>query len=507
MDEKLPRACVIGAGTSGLICAKVFKQHGIPVDVIEKGSGIGGIWRFKNDNGMSTCYRSLHINTSKRMMVLSDFPFKDSVAEYPTHEEILDYYEEYTDHFGIRDLIEFRTEVKHVARTDEGTWKVTLAPADKEPTEVREYDFLAVANGHHWDPRYPQFPGKFDGIEFHAHHYVDCEDPHDLRDKRVVVVGMGNSAMDIACELGHRGQGAGKVFLSQRSGVWIVPKILGNTPQDEFVRHPMEEPDAWERFRRKYIPMEWRRKVSNKITETIINMAMGKPSRVGLKNPREPISMRHPTVSSEIHNRLVHGDVIPKGNIAELMGNQVKFEDGSVEEVDAIIYATGYNITFPFFDKDFLSAPNNSIPLWQRIFDPRHENLAFIALVQPLCSMMPIAELQSNFVASYLTGECALPSREKMESEMREYDEMMKRRFTNSPSHTIQIDCPEYSFFLREAWDKGKRRAKALGNPIPVPRRAGDKPKKIRQSGSGGAKKSAKRSKRAAEPAQASAGK
>lgn len=208
----------------------------------------------------------------------------------------------------------------------------------------------------------------------------------------------------------------------------------------------------------------------------------------------------------EILDRLVHGDVIPKGNIAELMGKKVKFEDGSVEEVDAIIYATGYNITFPFFDKDFLNAPNNSIPLWQRIF-ARYENLAFIALVQPLCSMMPIAELQSNFVASYLTGECALPSREKMEAEMREYDQMMKKRFTNSPSHTIQIDCPEYSFFLREVWDKGKRRARAMGNRVPVPRRAGDKPKKIRQSGGGGAKNSAKRSKRAAKPAQASVGK
>lgn len=503
MSKELPRACIIGAGTSGLICAKVFKEHGIPYDCFEKGSGLGGIWRFKNDNGMSTCYRSLHINTSKRMMVLSDFPFKDSVAEYPTHEEILDYFEEYTDHFGIRDSIEFKTEVKHVSRTDEGTWRVEISKPDKPAHEVRYYDFVAVVNGHHWDPRLPKFPGKFNGIEMHAHHYVDSEDPHDLRDKRVVIVGMGNSAMDIACELAHRGQGAGKVFLAQRSGVWIVPKILGNTPQDEFVRHPMVEPTPWEKFRRKYIPVELRRKIGGTITEAVINMAMGKPSRVGLKDPKEPLSMRHPTISSEIHNRLVHGDVTPKGNIAELMGKQVKFEDGSVEDVDAIIYATGYNITFPFFDKDFLSAPNNSIPLWQRIFDPRYPDLAFVALVQPLCSMMPIAELQSNFIASYLTGETALPAPAQMESEMRRYDEMMKKRFTNSPSHTIQIDCPEYSFFLREAWEKGKARARAAGSPIPIKRRASEKPEKIK-SASSGAKKSAKKSaKKPAKPAQA----
>ena len=479
MDERLPRACIIGAGTSGVICAKVFKQHGIPFDVIEKSSGVGGIWRFKNDNGMSTCYRSLHINTSKRMMVLSDFPFKDSVAEYPTHEEILDYFEEYVDHFGVREHIEFRTEVRKVSRNDDGTWKVDLARVDTpEKVESRNYDFVAVVNGHHWDARIPSFPGKFDGIQMHAHHYVDAGDPHDLRDKNVVVVGMGNSAMDIACELGHRGQGAGRVFLAQRSGVWIVPKILGNTPQDEFIRHPMEEPTAWERFRRTYIPRRWRQKFSNFIGEAIVGFSMGKPSRVGLKDPKEPMNMRHPTISSEIHNRLIHGDITPKGNIAELMGEKVKFEDGSIEKVDAIIYATGYNITFPFFEKDFISAPNNSIPLWQRIFDPRFENLAFIALVQPLCSMMPIAEIQSHFVAEYLVGRNALPSPAQMEREMHDYDNFMKGRFTNSPSHTIQIDCAEYTYFLREAWEKGKKRALRTGSKVPVTARVADKPAK-----------------------------
>ena len=459
----------MGAGTSGVICAKVLKDHGVPVDVYEKGSGIGGIWRFKNDNGVSTCYRSLHINTSKRLMELSDFKFRDHIAEYPTHWEILEEFERFVDEFGIRPHIRFNTEVKHCERLDDGTWKVSVEGPDGPYTE--HYDFLCVANGHHWDPRYPDFPGEFNGVTFHAHHYVDVHDPHDLEDKRVVVVGMGNSAMDIACELAHVGQGASKVFLSQRSGVWIIPKIFGNTPQDKFQRHPMEEPSLIEKLRRKFVPRGLRVRAFDTLIQTIINITVGNPKRVGLKPPKESFSQRHPTVSQEIHNRLIHGDIVPKGNIAELMGDKVKFEDGSIEEVDAIIYATGYNIRFPFFDETFISAPDNSIALWQRIFDPKINNVAFLGLIQPVCAMMPCVELQSNLIADYLCGEVHLPDPKTMEREMIETDERMKRQYTTSKSHTIQIDCPEYTFELREDWKRCRKRAARAGNSLPVERK------------------------------------
>ncbi len=464
-----PKTCVIGAGTSGVICAKVLKQHGVPVVVYEKGSGIGGIWRFDNDNGQSTCYRSLHINTSKRMMELSDFKFRSEIAEYPTHDEIYAEYNRYVDEFGVRDQIQFNTEVKACKRLDDGTWEISVE--GPEGVSVEHYDFLCVANGHHWDPRMVDFPGQFDGPQFHAHHYIDTQTPHDLRDKNVVVVGMGNTAMDIACELGHVGQGARNVYLAQRSGVWIVPKVFGNVPQDALARNPMVMPSWKERLIRAVIPRSLRLKMTDRVIEKLLTRNLGSPTRVGLKEPKEPFHMRHPTVSQELHARLIHGDITPKGNIKKLMGHQVMFEDGSVEDVDAIIYATGYNVTFPFFDKDFISAPQNSIPLWQRIFNPEIENLAFIALVQPLCAMMPIAELQSNFVADYLVGEVVLPDKGVMRSEMAAYDTWMKSRFTSSESHTIQIDCSEYSFYLRREWKKSEKRAVrggVSGSPTPA---------------------------------------
>lgn len=462
----LPRTCIIGAGTSGLICAKVLKQHRIPFDCLEKGSGLGGIWRFKNDNGVSTCYRSLHINTSKRLMELSDFKFLDTTAEYPSHREILAEFERYADHFDVRRHISFATTVDHCERIDDGRWRVGITGPGG--SETRDYDFLVVANGHHWDPRMVEFPGHFHGLQLHSHHYVDVTDPYDLRDKNVVVVGMGNSAMDIACELGHVGQGAAKVFLSQRSGVWIIPKIFGNTPQDKLIRHPMVEPSRLERFIRGYVPRRPLIALSDWIMQTIVRFTVGHPSRVGLKPPREPFHMRHPTVSQEIHNRLIHGDVIPKGNIKKLRGDRVEFEDGSVEDVDAVIYATGYNITFPFFDRGFISAPNNEIGLFQRIFDARFNNLAFIALVQPLCAMMPIAELQSQLLAAYMTGRYHLPASHEIQAAARDYDDTMKSLYTKSLSHTIQIECTEYSFLLREEWKRGAERARNAGNTLPV---------------------------------------
>ncbi|CAM3814992.1 flavin-containing monooxygenase [Parendozoicomonas haliclonae] len=455
--EQGQKVAIIGAGVSGLISAKSLLEKGITVDIFEKGSGIGGVWRFENDNGQSTCYRSLHINTSKRMMELSDFKFRDEIAEYPPHWEILSEFERYTDHFNVRPHIQFNTAVEHCEKDAGGKWQVTLNHQGEQRTET--YDYLVVANGHHWKPRTPELPGSFDGLEIHAHHYIDVSSPVDLRDKKVVVVGVGNSAMDIACELSRTGQGAKTVYLAQRSGVWIIPKVIGNFAQDKFVRHPMVKPSLFETLSRTLIPRNLRKNLKDLFQQTMIKLLAGDPARMGLKPPKDPMSSRHPTVSQEIYNRLIHGNIKAKGNIVEKLGNKVRFEDGSEEEVDAIIYATGYDVAFPFFDKNFIDAPDNSFPLWQRVFDPEIDNIAFIGLVQPICSLMPIAQLQSEFLADVLAGEANLPSSATMQKEMQDFDRMMKDDYTPSPSHTLQVDCPEYSFYMRKAWQQAKKRA------------------------------------------------
>src|SRR4051794_17839310 len=192
----MPKVCVIGAGSSGIASSQVLHARGIPFDCFEKGSGVGGNWRYGNDNGMSSAYQSLFINTSRRMMAYASYPMPDSYPDYPHHSQIAAYFDDYVDHFGFRDRIRFNTSVERVEPAGD-RWRVTL----DDGTET-DYDAVLVANGHRWNPRYPEppFPGQdsFTGHALHAHHYREPDER--FRDRNVLVLGIGNSATDIAVE-------------------------------------------------------------------------------------------------------------------------------------------------------------------------------------------------------------------------------------------------------------------------------------------------------------------
>lgn len=176
--NQLPRVCIIGAGSSGIAVAKAMKDRGIPFDCFEKGDQVGGNWYFRNTNGMSAAYESLHINTDSRLMEYRDYPMPEGTPDYPSHRVIMDYFNAYVDHFGLRERITFDTTVEHARRRDDGLWDVQL-----DSGETREYDALIAANGHHWDPRWPDpaYPGDFAGTQIHSHSYLTPEDPVDFR--------------------------------------------------------------------------------------------------------------------------------------------------------------------------------------------------------------------------------------------------------------------------------------------------------------------------------------
>jgi dimethylaniline monooxygenase (N-oxide forming) len=448
MNKSYPKVCLIGAGSSGIAVVKALNDKGIPFDCFEKSDQVGGNWCFKNKNGMSSAYRSLHINTSRNLMQYLDYPMPKDYPTYPGHALIKKYFDDYIDHFGLRDKITFNTSVTRACLNDDGIWGVTL-----DSGETRFYDALIVASGHHWDPRWPipPFPGKFNGTEIHSHYYVEPKEPVDMHGKRVVVVGMGNSAMDIACELCRPGI-AEKLYLSARRGVWIIPKYLFGRPVDELASlHPI-------------VPWQFLSFILN----FMLNLAVGRPWDYGLPRPDHKLLSAHPTISQDIQLRLGSGDIIPKPNIAELMGDKVKFTDGSIEPAEVIIYCTGYNVTFPFFDKDFISAPNNDLPLWKRMMKPGLNNLFFIGLLQPLGAIMPIAEQQGKMIADYLTGQCAMPSKAEMEADLIKERKQMFNRYVESARHTMQVDFNRYKYDLSKLEAKGRKRAKALGNPLPL---------------------------------------
>ncbi len=227
----LPKVCLIGAGSSGIVAVKALHERGIPFDCFEKSDRVGGNWVFENRNGMSAAYRDLFINTSRPRMEYSDFPMPNSYPDFPHHTQIAAYFDKYVDHFGLRELITFETGVQHASRDTHGAWIVEL-----DTGERRHYDALLVANGHHWNPRGPEptFPGadSFPGTQLHAHSYVDNS---IFAGKRVVVLGMGNSAMDIAVESSYVAE---RTYLAARQGVWIIPKYVFGKPVDQIRNDP-----------------------------------------------------------------------------------------------------------------------------------------------------------------------------------------------------------------------------------------------------------------------------
>ena len=330
--------CIIGAGSSGMTVAKSLKGRGLKADVFEKGSDIGGMWRYNNDNGQSSCYASLHIDTSRPNLGYSDFPLDPNLPDFPSHSQFLSHLEKYVDHFDLRDLIRFKTEVASVTPNGD-RFDVQLSGG-----ELLDYSTVIVANGHLADPRLPDFPGEFDGEEIHSHSYRDAG---PFAEKRVLVVGLGNSAVDIAVDIARR---AKHVFVSTRRSAWVMPKYLWGIPIDQI---------SGKIGRRLRLPTP----ITRRIMSWLVRLNMGDQRRFGLPRPEHPMWREHATLSQELLPYIGHGYISIKPNVQELKGGTVTFADSSKEEIDTIIYATGYNITFPFLDNDVIDTKARRRPI------------------------------------------------------------------------------------------------------------------------------------------------
>jgi cation diffusion facilitator CzcD-associated flavoprotein CzcO len=437
-----PRTAIIGAGISGLTAAKNLGDAGVEYDCFESSDRVGGNWAFRNPNGHSSAYRSLHIDTSRDMLCFKDFPMDDRLPDYPHHTQIKDYLDDYADAFGLREHIRFRTEVQRAHRFAGGGWQLHTNDG-----QTRLYDVLVVANGHHWDPRTPTFPGEFSGQSIHSHAYIDPTEPLDLRGKRIVVVGIGNSAADIVFELSQKAW-QNTVYLSTRSGAWVVPKYIFGKTADKIARTlPI-------------IPLSWQRRVMRRVPRLLF----GSPEHYGLPTPNHHFLEAHPTQSAELLMRLGAGDATAKPNIERLDGETVHFVDGSAVQADVIIYATGYNITFPFFAPEFLSAPDNKLPLYKRMFKPGLDDLLFVGFAQALPTLFPFVECQARMAAAYLAGTYRPPSVAEMTKVIAADERKYIGHFADRPRHTQQLDYFDYERDIRKReLPAGRRRVAKLG--------------------------------------------
>ncbi|MGA8248447.1 MAG: NAD(P)-binding domain-containing protein [Nocardioides sp.] len=423
-----PTVCIVGAGSSGITAAQVLRAERIGFDCFEMGSGVGGNWRYDNDNGVSSAYRSLHINTSREAMEYASYPMPATLPDYPNHWQIAAYFDDFVDHFGLRDAIRFRTEVTKVSPAESGGYDVTVRSRDDgRAVETRHYDHVLVANGHHWDPRWPEpsFPGSetFPGQQLHAHYY---RTPEVFAGKRVVVLGIGNSATDIAVEASRHAE---ETYLAMRRGAWVIPKYLFGMPTD----HLTDSPLARGPFRLQKLGMR-----------TMLRIAVGRMGDYGLPEPDHDVLEAHPTVSDDLLSRLGHGDITVKPTIRRFEGPTVVFADGSSVEADVVVYCTGYKITFPFLDETVVRADDNHVDLYRRVVSPDHPGLYFIGLVQPIGAVMPLAEAQAHWVADLIKGRVTLPPVGEMRAQIASYDDALRRRFVASKRHTIEVDFHAY---------------------------------------------------------------
>jgi dimethylaniline monooxygenase (N-oxide forming) len=378
------------------------------------------------------------------MMQYATYPMPEHYPDYPHHEQIAAYFDDYVDHFGFRARIRFNTEVERVEPTGDGRFAVGTSDGSEAV-----YEAVFVANGHHWDPKWPDpaYPGQesFTGEQLHSHSYREPDER--FRGKRVLVLGIGNSATDISVETSRVSE---MTYLAMRRGAHVIPKYIAGKPTDQ-------------------LAPEWMSRLPLPVTRWFfarqLRQIQGRMEDYGLPKPDHKLGEAHPTLSSDLLTQIGHGRITPKPNIARIDRGTVRFVDGSSAEVDTIVWCTGYRISFPFLDPELIATHGNHVALYRRVVHPGLPGLYFIGLVQPLGAIMPIAELQSEWIADVLQGRAALPDAPTMRAEIAAEEAAMRRRYVASPRHTIQVDFHPYMRLLREE----RKRREGVLHPLERP--------------------------------------
>ena len=418
------RVCIIGAGPSGITAIKQCLQAGLTnIVCYEAQDQVGGNWIFSPDGGHSSIYETTHSITSKTLSAFSDYPMPDSFPDFPSHRQLLAYFQSYARDFGLLPYIRFNTKVAHAEEQPDHTWRVTL-----DDGTVEAFDDLIVASGHHAEPRLPSYPGTFSGPIIHSHAYKRAE---PFRDQRVLVLGGGNSACDIAVETGRV---SAFTALSMRRGYYISPKFVLGMPADVLAS------------KIRWLPHP----IYARLLRLGLWIAAGDMSQYGFEKPKHGILNAHLTLNSEILYAIRHGKVHVRRDIARFDGQTVHFTDGRAEPYDAIIACTGFRMCFPFFDEGMLSFGDGTpVPLYLLAFDPDHPSLFFVGLVQPLGSIWPLADLQSQLIANAITGTYTPPA--DMRARIAREVAYRQQHFSASPRHTVEVEYfPFYDALKRE---------------------------------------------------------
>ncbi len=369
------RLLVIGAGPVGLAMADALKQRGVAFDHVDASDGIGGLWR----HGV---YQGVHIVSSKKSTGFTDYPMPAHYPDFPSSTQMLRYLESFAHDRDLNASIELNRKVVRAAPLADETWQVTF-----EDGEERTYKGVVVCNGHHWDKRLPHYRGRFTGSLIHS---SDYKEPKQLRDKRVLVIGGGNSGCDITCEAARVGAACD---WSLRSGYWFLPKIAFGRPLTDL---PIWGLPVW---------------VQRLVLKSLVRVFIGDYRQYGLQRPSHKLFERHPAFGTDVLNYLRQGRIKPRPDIARFSGTKVHFVDGSVGEYDLIVAATGFNNAIPFLPANLVPVENDIVQVYGGAFPEAVKNLYIVGWAQPRngfgAIISPAAKLYAAMIA--MQDEIDLP--------------------------------------------------------------------------------------------------
>lgn len=422
MRENQDDTCVIGAGPAGLAVARALAERDLPYTHIERHTGPGGLWDI--DNPGSPMYESAHFISSKTLSGFGGYPMPDHFADYPPHPQILSYLTSFAQAYGLTERIEFGTEVRDVAKNPDGTWTVTRA--DGRASVHRQ---VVVCTGAQWHPHIPELPGDFTG---EVRHTVTYRSSDELRGKRVLVVGAGNSGLDIACDAARS---ADRAVISMRRGYWFIPKHLFGRPVDTIAAGGP------------HLPM-W---LQQKVFGTLLRIINGDPRRLGLQKPDHELFETHPAINSMLLHHLQHGDIAAKPGIARTEGRAVHFTDGTGEDFDLILLATGYLHKVPFAQQYF--GDEQHPDLYLSAFSREHEGLFGVGFVETNSGAYQLFDAQAQLIASFIRdARGGLPTAERFARMIRDDrpDLSGGLRFVDSPRHTGYVHSEAFVKYLRK---------------------------------------------------------
>ncbi|KAL6733425.1 hypothetical protein Aduo_004074 [Ancylostoma duodenale] len=430
-------ACVIGAGVSGLTAIKHLLEYGIDVVCFEKSEHIAGLWKYNEGDreGYGSVMKNTTLNTSKEFVTFADFPMDPSLPNFMPNQIFYSYLREYVKHFGLEKHIQFGTIVKSVNHPpnyeETGEWRVTTGREGIVQTTTFSHVMICV--GHHVYPYKPTIDGAhlFNGAFCHSHDYKDFL---KFADRRVLVVGLGNSGGDIACELARV---AKQVYCSTRHRTWVNRRVVNRGyPRDVIMRTRHYE------MMQKLLPGWLRSHLALSDYNNFMDHEL-----YGLR-PRELPGQSPVLLADDMPLYLASGFIKIRPGISRFTTGTVHFDDGSSEEIDDVIYCTGYDFNFDFIeDGTVIEAHDNQVQLWKRIFPPslRWNSLAVIGLVDPLGPTTTTCEMQARTVAHMWAQRINCPSEDNMLSDIRAEKEATAIRYRCSARKaSLQIDFINY---------------------------------------------------------------